>query len=929
MALLNKPKLKKGEATKQKNSMSVDQAKAKILAVRNTKSGTSGGGTPQVATPQVSQRQPVTTSQPTAGKAVTSSLGMGLGITGSSFMNPQRSVSGGFGGGTGGSWGEPKLELSVIPGNKPGPMLVPSGTSQSTQQSLLTGPNFSDKALGGIANATTKAMQFTGMVNEQGTALNPTGVGINLALGGFGGALARGIGALGRGAAGLFRGGKVATKADDIARLGRGPVRPGARPTGPNTVRVPPRGTARPTPVPTGFSRLGNLAWKATKIGVGIGAVGAVGSGISSVVGPVTRNALPPAGSTPAGAEGATPTDAEGQTQGLDTFPMTRAAASTSPYSTFTQSFDSASFAGGGSSVSGGGGVTGGGSSGTGSMYGTALRGEPSSEQQAAAQARALELQRQQSGTAGIAPTPVGDQVDLAGLQEVKDRAKNLLDQYGAEATTMPEFKAAVQQMIAAGIQNLRALQPTPPEPVEETPEETAAYENMAPEEAFSVRQYMDDMRRSLGMPKLESQKADLMRQMTAVNQAYQSVIDQIKQNPNLPKGLAARRLTEQFEDQKFAISTIMSELDIIQDQIDSGNEQLSNARADLGLQLQYNAQVQSQEDKQYQRNMDKLGLMIESRAIGGMSDQEMRQWSAVTGISVGALKKLKENALDSEDEKAVEFQDDANGNLMMITYSKKNPLDKTVERIGSVKTATGGTSIGGAGGFSDMDLLANTVLGTGSVAKQERDFATYEALKAQDPKKAEEWLYGKVATGLNATQKNDFRVFGSVVDGADSALAKIQQFASSNPGVYASIYNKAAPYLTASRDQNYVKLMQEVTSIGNEYRNAIFGASLTGNEQTEGLKVVIGTNDDLPTIITKLQGLSELSQRIRQRIVLDAAGQIGTSLSDGGPGTITTAQQDAQYSMDDEMFNEVAGTQDSGGNTGYLSNLWNALLGR
>lgn len=707
-----------------------------------------------------------------------------------------------------------------------------------------------------------------------------------------------------------------------------------ARQLRPNQVRIPPRGTKLPTttrPVPPAMSNLGNIIKTSLKYGTG---AALTGTALTSTVGTV-RNALPPTQGTPSDTTGA-PDDIT-RTGGNSTVPPSSGAQSTkqsdhpgtqrttsqsyAPSSYSSVGMSGPSFVGGGSSSTGFGG-----GSPTTTAGASALRGEQLTEQQTAAQARAIELQRQQAASTGVAPSPVGDQVDLAGLQELRDKAKDLLNTYGSEAATMPEFKAAIQGMIAGGIQNLRALQPTPPEPVIETPEETELYNNLEPNVAFSVRQTMDDFRRKMGMPALESKKADLNRQMTAVNQAYQAVIDQIKDNPNLPKGLAARRLTEQFEDQKFALNTILSELDIIQDQIDSGNEQLENYRADMGLQLQYDKQATDAQDKQYERMMDKFGLMVESRAIGGMDETEMRQWAAVTGISLGAIRKLRDNALDSESEREVSFERDANDNLLMVTYDKKNPLDKTVERIGSVKSPKGGTGMGGAGGFSDLDLLANTVLGTGSVAKQERDFATYEQLKAQNPKRAEEWLYGKVANGLNATQKNDFRVFGSVVDGADSALAKIQQFANANPGVYAALYNKAAPYLTASRDQNYVKLMQQVTSIGNEYRNAIFGASLTGNEQTEGLKVVIGNNDDLPTIITKLQGLSEYSQTIRQRIILDAAGQIGTSLSDNGPGTIGGGSE-AEYSMDDEAFNSVAGTE-TGGSTGYFSRLWDALRG-
>ena len=42
-----------------------------------------------------------------------------------------------------------------------------------------------------------------------------------------------------------------------------------------------------------------------------------------------------------------------------------------------------------------------------------------------------------------------------------------------------------------------------------------------------------------------------------------------------------------------------------------------------------------------------------------------------------------------------------------------------------------------GGGQIDTLDMIANNVLTRGSVAQQNRDFATYEQLKAQDPDQA------------------------------------------------------------------------------------------------------------------------------------------------------------------------------------------------
>lgn len=560
---------------------------------------------------------------------------------------------------------------------------------------------------------------------------------------------------------------------------------------------------------------------------------------------------------------------------------------------------------------------------------GTAPVGEYDTQARQEAGARAIELQQAQANE-GVGTAPIGDEANLAALTKARDRAKELLNA-GLDDTTRPEFQAQVQQMLAMGISNLRKIQPVPPVPVVDTPEQVSFLDMIDPVQKLDVQAEMDAYRQQLGMPDLEAKKADFNIQLNAINETYTKLIDEIKANPNMPKSLAARRLTEVFNDQKFALGQVLAEMDSIDDQLESNNKLLDQRMGILGMQ-------QDENEKQYTRIMDKFGMMVDSGAVGGMSDKEMSQWSQATGIPLGAIQNMKKKSLDVKTDWAVEFIEDGQGGVTAVYTDKTNPFNTVAESLGQIgkgfapKAATtggGGTlgiALGADGSMDDMDALASLVFGkSGSVAAMKMDQATYAQLKKQDPKKAEQWLYSKVASYLPAKAKDDMRVMGSVVDGSSSLLADIQEYERTNPGVYKAAYNSAAPYLTASRDQKYVELMQRLTATGNEYRNAIFGASLTGNEQSEGLKVVFGKNDDLPTIITKLKGLERLGNDVRQRILMDNAGMIGSSLTPGGPGTIpgaTSELQNEQDSIDDAAFNQITGTE-TGGNTGYWNNLW------
>lgn len=324
-------------------------------------------------------------------------------------------------------------------------------------------------------------------------------------------------------------------------------------------------------------------------------------------------------------------------------------------------------------------------SSTTGQRASGAVVGEPQYAQTGAAGARDINFQRSQVDQSGVI-TPIGTQVDVANLDAIRQRTQDLLQQHGADAVTMPEFKEGVNAMLQAGVENLRKLQPTPPVPVVDTAEQVDWLSQIQdPVEQFNQRAFMDQTRQALGMPDLESQKIDTMQKLQAVQETYQRVIDDIKKNPNLPKGLAARRLTEVFEDQKFAASSLLAQLDIIDDQLEQANNRLNQ---EIGLFQSEQAAA----ERAYQRRVDQFGFLVDSGAIGGLSEQEMAQWSSVTGIPIQAVRQMKQNALTPDVDYATSFQTDNNGNVTMITYDKNNPLNVQTQNLGSLgkRSSTG-----------------------------------------------------------------------------------------------------------------------------------------------------------------------------------------------------------------------------------------------
>jgi hypothetical protein len=454
------------------------------------------------------------------------------------------------------------------------------------------------------------------------------------------------------------------TKVDDVVK------------TAVNTSRIKTAVTAlRSTPV---ISSLGAI------VGAGV-----IGAGITSYNSAQTRSAItaPTSSPTNSSTPTATPTVNKTSTPTTDTTKTTEpevtnfAETPTSQLSSDGGISQLSAPTSGGSSVSGGGSVGGGSvgagyGGGTGGSWGTPVTKDGMTQ----AQAKAMELQRQ-SQTPNVGTTPITDEVELDRLAKIRDDTRALVDQFGTEAFSMPEYKQNVQTLLAGNLANLNKMRPPIPDPVTETQEQAEFADNS--DDPTGVRAYMDQTRKNLGMTDLESSRIDIMKQLQAVQETYQQVIDDIKANPNLPKGLAARRLTEVFEDQKFAANALISQLDIIEKQLKDANDRLNQ---EMGI---YKME-QDEEEAERERRMDQFGYMVDSNAVGALSAKEIRQWAQATGIPESAITEMKKKATDPVNDYDIQYTTDDAGNYYAIYTNKKDPLETpTKVNLGQIGKAT------------------------------------------------------------------------------------------------------------------------------------------------------------------------------------------------------------------------------------------------
>lgn len=229
--------------------------------------------------------------------------------------------------------------------------------------------------------------------------------------------------------------------------------------------------------------------------------------------------------------------------------------------------------------------------------------------------------------------------VDFGKLQETRSANEATLS---TNAATIPnDRQQTITQLYENALQiknQLDTFMPTPQGQVKETPAQTDFLAQFQPQEQGNIRAQMDNIRSQLGLPDLETQRVETMKQLLGVGQAYQVIIDDIKKNPDLPAGLAKRRLAQLGEEQKQAVAQLQGTLDILNFQIEQANQTL-NREFDI-IEAE-----EAQAERQKQAVQDNFKLLVDSGAIAGLSNEEIEQWAQATGFNSTALRKLRDDA--------------------------------------------------------------------------------------------------------------------------------------------------------------------------------------------------------------------------------------------------------------------------------------------
>jgi len=246
------------------------------------------------------------------------------------------------------------------------------------------------------------------------------------------------------------------------------------------------------------------------------------------------------------------------------------------------------------------------------------------------------------------APDPTGSpQVpeifDAAEMQSMLNNVAQTINETAGSAYSEADKQsiyAQLQQNLMAAKIKLDQASPIPEQPVVDTPEQLE-FINQS-EDPFGAQQMIDEIKATqTNLAQKETRLMDLNNTITALTDAYKPIINDIKENPNMPKALARRKIEGLAFTQREALTGLLRAKETLTEEI--GNE---NMKVNRALQIY---QIASNEEN---RRRDDARAMLSlytsnPHLLMGMSDTELKQEAANLGIKYSGLKNLQDQAMN------------------------------------------------------------------------------------------------------------------------------------------------------------------------------------------------------------------------------------------------------------------------------------------
>lgn len=242
--------------------------------------------------------------------------------------------------------------------------------------------------------------------------------------------------------------------------------------------------------------------------------------------------------------------------------------------------------------------------------------------------------------------TPVVPETFDAGEMQTS-RANNQPVLNTPQAQSRDDFREEIDRLTRQRDElrlRVDAENPLPDELVEETPEQIDFLSQFPQEEQFSVQQAMDEARRELGLTNLTKEREETKRDLLAIEEVFDQAIEDIRNNPDMPKGLAKRRMEELERVYGPQYKRLQGQLEIIE-------QSISDANTLLNQEFQVIQEEERQRRNRMQDSRSLLQTYIDTGAIANFSENDIQVIAQSTGIPFNALISMRNKAQSEGDE--------------------------------------------------------------------------------------------------------------------------------------------------------------------------------------------------------------------------------------------------------------------------------------
>jgi len=294
-------------------------------------------------------------------------------------------------------------------------------------------------------------------------------------------------------------------------------------------------------------------------------------------------------------------------------------------------------------------------------------------------------------------PTGPTSATDLITSKASTDNIKNL-------AVSAPSERETIENLLntyKAELAKLESQEPLPQNPVEDTPVQQQFIDQS--EDPFGVRQALDEFKaQNTNLSQLLTDRQQVMKNIQALNNSYAPIFEDIKNNPNLPKALAQRRLEAVNQSQKKVMQGFLDQLELTNQSIDDQNTIVDRA---FGIYQE----TQNQEEKRQDRARKNLDLFIQTGAIGGFSDNDIKAYSQLLGIPTSAIQEMKTIANTPK----TEIRGSSSEGYYQISTDKngKTTTKQIVAPIANLGTGTTGAGKPLSGDAAKVYTIAQTII--------------------------------------------------------------------------------------------------------------------------------------------------------------------------------------------------------------------------